>query len=70
MYEKPIEVVASVCEHRSAELVYVNLPNGKKILAHLAKGFECDCMALELGQEVELEMTTYDFEKGRIVKVR
>ena len=69
MYEKPIECIAEVVELRDERLVYVTLPNSKRILAHLAKGFDLDLITLELGAKVKLEMTTFDFEKGRIVEV-
>ncbi len=69
MYEKPIECIAEVVELRDERLVYVTLPNSKRILAHLAKGSDLDLTMLELGAKVKLEMTTFDFEKGRIVEV-
>ncbi len=69
MYEKPIECIAEVVEQRDEKLTYVNLPNGKKILAHLAKGLALDLMSVPIGSKLKLEMTTYDFEKGRIVEV-
>ena len=69
MYEKPIEVIASLIEHRDERLAYVNLPNGKRILAHLAKDFEYNLLEAKLGSKLRLEMTTFDFEKGRVVEV-
>jgi len=69
MYEKPIECVAEVVEQRDEKLTFVNLPNGKKILAHLAKDLTLDLMTIPVGAKLKLEMTPYDFEKGRIVEV-
>lgn len=69
MYEKPIEAIAKIIEGRDAKLCYVTLPNGKRILAHRAKDFPVDLQEIPIGTEVKLEMTTFDFEKGRIVEV-
>ena len=69
MYEKPIDCVAEVVEQRDEKLTYVSLPNGKKILAHLAKGSKLDLLTIPVGSKLRLEMTPYDFEKGRIVEV-
>lgn len=69
MYENPIEAIAQVVELRDERLCYVTLPNGKRILAHLAKDFSADLTQVNLGSKVRLEMTTFDFEKGRIVEI-
>jgi len=69
MYEKPIECIAEVVEQRDERLTYVSLPNGKRILAHLAKEMTLDLLTVPVGAKLKLEMTPYDFEKGRIVKV-
>lgn len=69
MYEKPIAVQATVVEQRDSKLCYVTLPNGKRILAHRAKGLDLDLLEIAPGAVVHLEMTTFDFEKGRIVAV-
>lgn len=69
MYEKPIEAIATVVEQRDSKLTYAELPNGKIILTHLAKGMELDLLTVEVGSQLRLEMTTYDFEKGRIIEV-
>lgn len=69
MYENPIEAIADLVEHRDERLCYVTLPNGKRILAHLAKDFSLDLTQVPLGSKLRLEMTTFDFEKGRIVEV-
>lgn len=69
MYEKPIECIAEVVEQRDENLTFVNLPNGKRILAHLAKDLQLDLMTVPVGSKLKLEMTPYDFEKGRIIEV-
>jgi len=69
MYEKPIEVIATLVEHRDERLAYVTLPNGKKILSHLGKEFTYNLMNANIGTKLRLEMTTFDFEKGRVVEV-
>ena len=68
MNENPIKVVASLSKHRDANLVYATLPNGKEILTHLSKDLSLDLNSLPLGTSLTLEMTTFDFEKGRIVE--
>ena len=69
MYEKPIECIAEVVEQRDERLTYVTLPNGKRILGHLAKEMTLDLLTVPVGAKLKLEMTPYDFEKGRIVEV-
>lgn len=69
MNEKPITVSAELVEHRDARLAFVTLPNGKRILAHLAKTLKIDLTSLEIGTKLTLEMTTFDFEKGRIINI-
>ncbi len=69
MYEKPIEAIATLVEHRDVKLAYVTLPNGKRILVHREKGSELNLLDLPLQSKLRLEMTTFDFEKGRVVEV-
>jgi len=44
------------------------LPNGKIVYAHTAKIDETMNVNLHSGTTVELEMTPFDMDKGRIVK--
>ena len=69
MKEKPIEVTAKLSKHREKRVAYAKLPNEKEIFVHVAKGLDLDLDEMPLGTPVMLEMTTFDFEKGRIVKV-
>jgi len=69
MYEKPIKAIGKVIKLRSEDLAYVSLPNGKEILAHRAKSFSHDLLTISIDAQVKLEMTTFDFEKGRIIEI-
>lgn len=48
-------------------LFWVELENGKKILAHLAGKMRKYRIRVMPGDEVKVEMTKYDQTKGRIV---
>lgn len=69
MYEKPIEAIATVEEQINDSIVQVALPNGKLIPAHKAKGLNLELSELKKGDQLRLEMTPFDFDKGRIVEV-
>lgn len=45
----------------------VKLENGHKILAHLSGRMRMNRIRLLLGDEVKIEMTPYDLNKGRVV---
>lgn len=68
MPSDPITVVGKVLEERGTGVWNASLPNGKVILAHLSKKAR-DTSNVAIGSEVVLEMTPYDFEKGRIREV-
>jgi len=48
------------------KLFRVEFPNGHRILAHLARR-HCGSVRLEPGAKVTVEMSPYDFSKGRIL---
>ena len=61
-----IEVEGIVVEVLRDKLYRVQLPNGHKVLGHLAKK-DLAAAPLPAGRVVALEMTPFDFSKGRIV---
>ena len=53
---------------RLGEVLYrAELPNGKRILAHLSKRLADAATVLETGQWVVMELTPYDFDQARIL---
>lgn len=69
MPNEPILTTATVTEERDERTVYLALTNGKITLGHLAKAGLPLRPQLTLGTKVEVEMTSFDFEKARIVAV-
>lgn len=70
MYEAPIVVRGEIISILKPELCAVRLPNGKTTLGHLSKSLRSDNQELSQGQVVELEMTPFDFDSGRIARIR
>ncbi len=53
---------------RLGEVLYrAELPNGKRILAHLSKRLADSATVFETGQWVVMELTPYDFDQARIL---
>jgi len=53
---------------RLGEVLYrAELPNGKRILAHLSKRLTDAAVVFEPGQWVVMELTPYDFDQARIL---
>lgn len=61
-----IEVEGIVVEVLRDKLYRVALPNGHKVLGHLAQR-DLPAAPLAAGRAVILEMTPFDFSTGRIV---
>jgi translation initiation factor IF-1 len=61
-----IEVQGVVVEVLRDKLYRVELPNGHKVLGHLAKK-DLPAAPLGAGRVVILEMSPFDFSKGRIL---
>ena len=61
-----IEVQGIVVEVLRDKLYRVELPNGHKVLGHLAKR-DLSAAPLAAGRVVILEMSPFDFSKGRIL---
>jgi translation initiation factor IF-1 len=67
MPDTPVRTQGKVVETRDHALYLVELPNGKRVLAHLAKECLADHLKLTEHELVLLEMTPYDFDHARIV---
>jgi translation initiation factor IF-1 len=63
----PITTMGKVLHRFSENAFKVSLPNGKEIIGHPAKALEDRKEEILPGTIVFLEMTPFDFEKGRIV---
>lgn len=66
MPTEPIIAIGTITERLSSQVYRVSLPNGKIIIAHPDKKLEFQLDDFDKGRQVRLEMTPYDFEKGRI----
>ena len=45
------------------------MPNGKRVLAHLSKQLTEAKATFEVGQRLVLELTAFDFDQARILRV-
>lgn len=66
---EPILTSAEILKIYSARAFVAKLPNGKEIITHPAKRLEERIGEIVPGVRVTLEMTPYDFEKGRIAEI-
>ncbi|MGJ8696888.1 MAG: translation initiation factor IF-1 [Verrucomicrobiaceae bacterium] len=69
MPTEPITTTGEILSTLSDRAFRVRLPNGKEIIGHPAKSLNAQKDALTAGTRVKLEMTPYDFEKGRIAGI-
>jgi translation initiation factor IF-1 len=69
MHEAPILVTGRIVSVLKPELCEVRLPNGKTTLGHLSKHLKASAISLASGQIVEMEMTPFDFDSGRIGRI-
>ncbi|HCQ37810.1 MAG: translation initiation factor IF-1 [Roseibacillus sp.] len=69
MPERPIETSGIIREARSDRVFGVELQNGKRIVGHLPGRLAKLGGSLRAGTNVWLEMTPFDFEKGRITGI-
>jgi len=66
MFDPPVITTGTILNSPKANIYHVELPNGKKIIGHVAKAMKHLHESLDNGVRVSLELTPYDFEKGRI----
>lgn len=69
MSEIPIPAEALVLDRLSPITYRVALPNGKEIVGHVPKELRHSPPEYAVGDRLLLEMTPYDFSKGRIARV-
>lgn len=67
MPDATIHTVGDILEQMNPVLYRVALPNGKVILAHLSKPLTVEKTVFVPQQRVVVELTTYDFDQGRIL---
>ena len=63
--EGAIELEGEIAEVLGTKICWVILPNGHRVLGHLPKRHAGE-QQLQAGQRVVLEMSPFDFSKGRI----
>ena len=66
MKESPIKATATIIERKGDHNFTATLPNGKIVMAHTPKKLNDLAHELTSGDVVDLEMTPFDFDKGRI----
>ncbi|MGE9270358.1 MAG: translation initiation factor IF-1 [Verrucomicrobiales bacterium] len=69
MYEAPILATAEILSVLKPELCEVRLPNGKKSLGHLSKALRQTGTELQIGDQVTVELTPFDFDTARISEI-
>ncbi|MDG1356775.1 MAG: hypothetical protein P8P36_01120 [Akkermansiaceae bacterium] len=69
MFDPPIKTTGTVIDSPKENIYQVELPNGKIIVGHIAKAMVALHQDIKPTSKVELELTPYDFSKGRIVAV-
>jgi translation initiation factor IF-1 len=67
MPDATIHTVGKVLEKLAPILYRVELPNGKRIMAHLSKPLTVAEAVFEIDARVILELTPYDFDQARIL---
>ena len=61
-----IEIEGTVTEALPNAQFMVELPNGRKILAHISGKLRMNFIRILTGDHVTVEMSPYDLTKGRI----
>ena len=67
MPDATIHTAGPILEHLGEVLYRTELPNGKRILAHLSKRLADAGTVFCPGQRVVMELTPYDFDQARIL---
>lgn len=66
MFDPPITTTGIIIGSPGPKIYLVSLPNGKTLIGHVPKALVNLHHALKINKKVTLELTPYDFEKGRI----
>ena len=69
MKDAPIVTNGKIIHRRDDRTFCVELKNGKQIIGHMQKKMAHIRNSIVAGDTVRLEMTTFDFEKGRITEI-
>ncbi|MCF7676413.1 MAG: hypothetical protein K9N23_06335 [Akkermansiaceae bacterium] len=69
MPDASIHATGPILEKLGEGLYRAELPNGKSVLAHLSKRLTLAGAEFEPGRMVVLELTPYDFDQARILRV-
>ena len=67
MKEDLIELAGEVIEVLPSAMFRVQLENGHVILAHTSGRMKKNRILILVGDKVNVEMTVYDYTKGRII---
>lgn len=62
-----IEIEGVVVESLPNAMFQVELPNGRRVLAHLSGRLRMNFIRILTGDKVIIEMSPYDLTKGRII---
>ena len=65
--EEPIKVEGTVLETLPNAMFKVELPNKHKVLAHISGKMRMHFIKILPGDKVTLELSSYDFTRGRII---
>lgn len=68
MSEAAIKTTGIILERKGEILYRVELMNGKVVLGHLSKPLTDSKAEFADGERVLLELTTFDFDQGRILE--
>ncbi len=69
MKDAPIVTQGKIISRRDQRTFCVELKNGKQIIGHTEMKMAHLLDQIKDGDNVRLEMTTFDFEKGRITEI-
>ncbi|MBK1883285.1 hypothetical protein JIN85_12735 [Luteolibacter pohnpeiensis] len=69
MPDATIHAVALLTEVLGPILYRAELPNGKRIMAHLSKPLTDAKAEFSIGQRVVVELTPFDFDSARILRL-
>jgi translation initiation factor IF-1 len=65
--EEPIQVTGTVTQVLPGTFFRVELPNGHIVLAHISGKMRKNFIRIAVGDRVQVEMSTYDLGKARII---
>ena len=69
VFDPPITTTGTVLDSPKPKIYQVSLPNGKVLIGHVPKALIHLHESIKPNTRVNLELTPYDFEKGRIMGI-